>query len=79
MMKDPRRDPMAPENLPKGMVIKPPEVKSLSQDERNYSGEILKALKSISGIEVEVVKLEVIEEKGEDPLVTVIMEVRKKG
>lgn len=77
---DPRRDPMAPENLPKGMKIEAPaEKKRLSQIDENYSGAVLKALASIEGLEVEVMKMDVVEEKGEDPMMTLVMEVRRKG
>lgn len=77
---DPRCDPMAPENLPKGMkvdtVMQEP---TLSHSQQNYSGEILKALASIDGLEIDVVKMEVLEEKLMDPIVTLVMEVRRKG
>lgn len=80
---DPRRDPMAPENLPKGMKIEAPaekkKKKKLSQIDENYSGAVLKALASIEGLEVEVMKMDVVEEKGEDPMMTLVMEVRRKG
>ena len=72
-------NPMAPENLPKGMKMKHPcmDYQELSQVDKNYSGMILGALQSIEEFKVNVLRMEVIEEKDMRPTITLIVEVEK--
>ena len=67
-------DPMAPENLPKGMKL--PKQKRISQVDRNYVSEIVGKLKEIEGLSIEILRMETIEDVEQAPIVSLVLEVR---
>lgn len=69
--------PRDPNALPKGMVIPVEEKRIVSQKVRNYSGEILAAISAIDGLDISCVHMEVVEDLGSDPVVTIVLEVRE--
>lgn len=68
--------------LPKGMAVAPTEFSEtknvLSQDTVNYSGLLLSALQNVEGLDVEKLHMEVVEEYGEEPVVTLVLRVARK-
>lgn len=69
-------DSQAQQKLPKGMVIpEQEEPKRISQQTRNYSGEILEALSKIDGLVVTCVHMEVVEDEGSNPVVSLVLTV----
>lgn len=70
-------DPMAPENLPKGMRLT--SVKATSQLDQNYVAEIVKKLKEISSFDVEVLRIETAEGVDQNLTLSLILEVSSKG
>ena len=75
--RDPRTDPFAPENLPKGMKLKQPM--RLSQADRNYVADVVKALKSVEDLEIDVLKLDVSEDVEQNSMMSLLLEIKPKG
>lgn len=72
-------DPMAPENLPKGMKLPERFTQKISQVERNYVADIVGRIKEVDDLNVEVLRLETLEDLGQNPIVTLVLEVKPKG
>ena len=72
-----RYDPMAPENLPKGMKL--PQQGRVSQVDRNYVSDIVNKIKEIDDLDIEVLRLDTSEDSEQNPLVTLVLEVKPKG
>ena len=64
--------------LPKGMEIPEEDRRVLSQQSRNYSGEILNALDAVEGLRITVEEMEVSESRGQIPVIRLVLLVGEK-